>query len=485
MTHPLLWINGITQKGQETLFETVNPSTGEKGFSFYQASELQINEAFESAHLAQNDWEALGFEKRWNFLNKWQQNLLSKKEKLLFILQQETGKATWDAESELQAFFNKWPITAKAYHELIEKPQDFSIEENLSYKSLGVFSVLGPFNYPLHLPNGQILPVLASGGCVVFKPSELTSALAHLYLEAAYEIGMPKGVLNMILGKGHVGEAIIKHPLSNGVLFTGSSKVGHSIYNSLSQFPDKLIALEMGGCNPLVVSGTQEAEASSSILIQSAFATTGQRCSCARRLILIESPEARKVLKTFIEQTQKLQIGAFSDKETSFMGPLIRSQAVQEVLDFQKRLIARGGQILLESKALERKGHWISPGIIELPSNQLIGDEECFGPLLQVTWVENLEKAIEVANTTTMGLTASLLSESKSEFDQFLRQIQAGVINWNEPTTGASSKLPFGGIKGSGNHRPSGYFMISSCVFPIASKTSSQIKKITLPGLKP
>lgn len=478
---PLLWINGAPEKGQGSFFQNVNPSTGQSGFGFNQATDESIERAFQGAKKAQPQWESLGFEKRWAILENWKKNLLEKREKLLQILLQETGKALWDGEGELQAFFNKWSLTHQAHQELLAG----KIEEKESwhYRSMGVFVVLGPFNFPLHLPGGQILPALATGGAVVYKPSELTSAVAELYVESAYEAGLPAGVLQLVLGKGDVGQALVKHPLTDAVLFTGSQKVGTHIYKELARTPHKLVALEMGGCNALVVSDLQDIEAAASQIALSAFATSGQRCSCARRVFFIKNKSSQKVFDAFVKIAERLSVGAYFDKQQSFMGPLIRDAGVDEVLAFEQKLLAKGGRSLLKASRLNRSGNWISPSIVEMKKSSLISDEECFGPVVQVTWTDNLEEAIDLANATTMGLSASLLSDSEAEFIHFRSKIEAGVINWNEPTVGASSKLPFGGIKGSGNHRPSGYTMIESCVWPVASKTSRQLKAANLPGL--
>jgi succinylglutamic semialdehyde dehydrogenase len=240
-----------------------------------------------------------------------------------------------------------------------------------------------------------------------------------------------------------------------------------ALARALADRPDKILALEMGGNNPLIVHDAADIAAAVHHTIHSAFLTAGQRCTCARRLIL--TPGESSFVDLLVEKTREMRVGAFTDSPEPFMGPVISAAAAEKVLEAQARLQALGGRSLLEMKRLPASPAMLSPGIIDMTEVRQRPDEEIFGPLLQVIGVGDFDAAIAEANRTRFGLAAGLLCDRRDLYEQFYKGIRAGVVNWNRPTTGASGALPFGGVQLSGNYRPSGFWAADYCSYPVAS----------------
>jgi succinylglutamic semialdehyde dehydrogenase len=341
------------------------------------------------------------------------------------------------------------------------------------HKAHGVVAVLGPFNFPAHLPNGHIVPSLLAGNSVIFKPSEYTPKTAEIYLKLWREAKLPLNVLQLAEGGPEVGAALLDQNIQ-GVFFTGSLQTGLKIRRKFAERPDVIVALEMGGNNPLVISEISDPHAASYLTIQSAFITSGQRCSAARRLILVESASGQAYLKELVHMVQSIKIGYWDEKPEPFMGPLISEHAARQVLAAYENLKELGGSPLLELKQID--GALLSPGLIDMTGIRDIPDEEIFGPLLQVFRVKNFNQALELASKTKYGLTAGLFSSSFKEYEKFFMKMKAGIINWNTPLTGASSYAPFGGVGMSGNHRPSAFYAADYAGYPVASLELSHLK---------
>jgi len=283
------------------------------------------------------------------------------------------------------------------------------------------------------------------------------------------EAGVLPGVLNLVLGAQETGAATAVHPELDGLLFTGSAAVGHALHRQLAGSPQKILALEMGGNNPLVVDRTSQIDAAVCIIIQSAYVTAGQRCTCARRLLLPRNAFGQGLTRRLAEVIAKLRIGRFDDPDPPFMGPVISEEAANGLLEAQDRLTALGGAPIVPLRKLRRGTGFVSPGLIDVTGVTRPPDEEHFGPLLQLCFYEDFEAAIALANQTRFGLAAGLIGGEPSAWERFRLGIRAGIVNWNRPLTGASSAAPFGGIQASGNHRPSAYYAADYCAHPVAS----------------
>lgn len=392
-------------------------------------------------------------------------------------ISKETGKPLWDSYTEVQAMLNKIPLSIEAYRQrcaTTERPQKNGISIT-RHKPHGVVVVIGPFNFPGHLPNGHIVPALLAGNTVVFKPSEFTPLTAVLMIQCWEKAGLPKGVINLVQGLHETGKALLSNSTIAGVFFTGSAQTGGLILKQLGTSPQKILALEMGGNNPLIISHVSDINTACHLTIQSGYLTSGQRCTCARRLIVVESDQTQSFLGELIQMIRDIKVGPYTDRPEPFMGPLIHQKAAEHVLTMQSKLKSLGGNSLVESQILEPGTSFLSPGLMDVTHIPNKPDEELFGPFLQIIRVDNLAAAIEEANKTQYGLSAGLFSDSQAEYELFYQKVKAGVINWNTPLTGASSSAPFGGIGLSGNHRPSAFYAADYCSYPVASLESKNL----------
>jgi succinylglutamic semialdehyde dehydrogenase len=335
-----------------------------------------------------------------------------------------------------------------------------------------VLAVLGPFNFPGHIPHGHIVPALLAGNAVVFKPSEFTPLSGRRLAEIWERAGLPAGVFNLVQGGRETGAALAADPGHDGILFTGSYQTGVALRRMWVEEPGKMLALELGGNNPLVVHAASDLDAAATLTILSAFLTAGQRCSCARRLIVPEGAGGDAFIARLLARIDGIRVGLPHDSHDSpepFMGPVIHEAAARSLLAAQDDLLARGGIVLRRMAPQRGITTLLSPGLVDVTAVCNRPDTEWFGPLLQLVRVPDFEAAIAEANRTAYGLAAGLVCDERSLYDAFRRRVRAGVVTWNRQTTGASPRLPFGGIGRSGNHRPSGYFAIDYCGYPVAS----------------
>lgn len=460
-------------------------ATGKRLWEGISADKHTINNAIENALDAFQEWSNTLLHERIDYLHSYRDELEEEKENLSFLISQETGKPLWEAHSEVESMIAKIPITITAYQNRCPNstfPQATQVVKTF-HKPHGITAVLGPFNFPGHLPNGHIVPAILSGNTVIFKPSELTPATGEAMVQIWHRSGLPEGVLNLVQGGKETGSFLVEHPKVNAIFFTGSWETGKWLCERFAPHPEKLLALEMGGNNPLIVEPVSNLKAAAYLIIQSAFLTAGQRCSCARRLIIKEGKHGDDQLNILIEMMQKILVGFYNETPQPFMGPVINDQAAEKIIKKYEHLIQLGGKPLVPLQQL--KTSLLSPGIIDMNAVANPPDEEIFGPLLQIYRYKSFEDAIEKANHTSYGLCAGLISDQPENFDAFYRKVRAGIINWNTPTTGGSSLAPFGGIGKSGNFRPSGYYAVDYCSYPVASSESYplQLPGKILPGI--
>jgi succinylglutamic semialdehyde dehydrogenase len=361
-----------------------------------------------------------------------------------------------------------------------ESRQDVSGGQSvLRHRPHGVLAVFGPYNFPGHLPNGHIVPALLAGNTLVFKPSELTPLCGDMVVRIWTEAGLPPGVLNLIQGASETGKALVGHSEIDGLLFTGSAPTGQLLHQQLAGQPQKILALEMGGNNPLIIGEVSDLEAVVYTVLQSAYLSAGQRCTCARRLLVPQNQGGDTLIEKLIEAVKQIKVGAPDDEDEPFMGPVISETAADQLLAAQQRLQALGGEIRVPMIKGKPGTGFVSPGLIDLTGVSQPPDEEYFGPLLAVIRYGKFDDAISIANDTRFGLSAGLLSDSRAQYERFFQSIRAGIVNWNRPLTGASSAAPFGGIGISGNHRPSAFYAADYCAYPVASLEAETLQ---LPG---
>lgn len=471
------YVNGIWVDEGSHEFLSTNPADGKVLWRGKAADSGLVSRAVAAARAAFSAWAALGYERRYAFVEQFKACIANKQQELATLIAQETGKAMWDATSEVAAVISKLTYASEAYQERTGvksrvSPVGTAVVRHFPH---GVMAVYGPYNFPAHLPNGHIMPALLAGNTVVFKPSEQTPMVAEWMVKQWEAAGLPAGVLNLVQGERETGIALAKAEL-DGVLFTGSSATGKTLHAQFGGRPEVILALEMGGNNPLIVSKPADIKAAVYETMLSAFVGTGQRCTCARRLILPRWDGRDSFLEALISATKRLTIGAYDESPAPFMGPLISVREAERLLGAQAMLESQGGQILLKMEMLRPPHPFVSPAIIDVTDAKNVPDEEYFGPLLQVVRVETLTDAIRTANQTKYGLSASFFGNDAAEYQQVKQNLRAGLINWNRQTTGASGAGPFGGIGMSGNHRPAGYYSADYCAYPVASVELEALK---------
>ncbi len=469
------WIAGNWLAGKGEAMNSLNPFSSEEIWQGDAATAEQVEQAVSAAREALSTWRKTDLSERQAVVEKFAELVKEHSEHIAHTIAEETGKPLWETRTEAGAMVGKIAISLRAYHERTgDKQKDIAgTAAVLRHRPLGVMAVFGPYNFPGHLPNGHIVPALLSGNTVVFKPSELTPKVAQETMKLWELAGLPKGVLNMVQGARPTGEALAGSKGIDGLLFTGSANTGHILHRQYAGHPGKMLALEMGGNNPMVISKSYgELDATVYTIIQSAFISAGQRCTCARRLYLPQGIEGDAILNRLVEATAKIRIGGpFADPQP-FMGPQISERAADGIIAAQANLVSLGGEVLLE--AIRGQGAVVSPAIIEVSNVAELPDEEYFGPLLQVVRYLDLPDAVELANDTRYGLSAGLVSTDDSEWQYFIDNIRAGIVNRNRQLTGASGDAPFGGPGASGNLRPSAYYAADYCAYPMASMEGEQ-----------
>ncbi|NQY38426.1 MAG: succinylglutamate-semialdehyde dehydrogenase, partial [Alteromonadaceae bacterium] len=287
--------------------------------------------------------------------------------------------------------------------------------------------------------------------------------------------GLPEGVINMVQGEVETGKALASHPGIDGLFFTGSSTTGHLLHEQFGGQPGKILALEMGGNNPLIVKDVANTDAAVHDIIQSAFITTGQRCTCARRLFIEQGAQGDAIIAKLITATKAIKIGYYDDEVQPFIGSMISEKAALGLVAAQTQLLDSGAQSLVMMEHIEAGTGFVSPGIVDVTTITDMPDEEHFGPLLKIYRYADFDDAIDEANNTSFGLSAGLLADNEGDYNHFFRRIRAGIVNWNKPITGASSAAPFGGIGASGNHRASAFYAADYCAYPVASVEATQV----------
>lgn len=482
------YVNGSWIAGSGAPFEAYDPASGECIWRGRAAAGQEIDAACKAARAAFLEWTERPLSQRIEICRRFRDLLKEHSEVLALQISREVGKPLWEARTEVASMAAKIDISVQAYTtrtgESVNPVADG--EAVLRHRPHGVFAVFGPYNFPGHLPNGHIVPALIAGNTIVFKPSEHAPQTAVAIVRLWLQAGLPPGVLNLVNGGRETGAALAAHPGLDGILFTGSYRTGALLHRQFAGQPGKMLALEMGGNNPLIVWDAGDTDAAVHHVILSAFLSAGQRCTCARRLIVEDSPRGQALLDRLVEVTGRIHIGRFDASPAPFMGPVISAQVADQLLQAQADLLARGGNVLLRMRSLEQGTGFVTPGIVDVTAAREVPDEEWFGPLLQVTRVADFAKAIAVANTTEYGLAAGLLSDDELLWRRFVTHARAGIVNWNRPTTGAASTAPFGGIGKSGNHRPSAWYAADYCAYPVASMESRalQMPQQLSPGLE-
>lgn len=470
-----------------------------------------VDQAIQAARAALPAWSATPRERRFAVLRRFAELAKQHAPQVAEIICDEVGKVMWECKGEASLLAGKVDITLETSpNNALSRVTPFDLELSASrrgacnFRPHGVMAVLGPFNFPAHLPNGHIIPALALGNTIVFKPSDKAPAtgqkLAELFDQALRDCGAPAGVVNLVQGGAAIAAHLVAHPDLDAIALTGSWGVARKILEANLDRPGRLIALELGGSNPAIVMPDADLRQAAIEITRCAFNTTGQRCTSTRRAIIHEAV-APKLIKAIAHAASQIAVGPPRSASPTFMGPIISDAMLRAVHAFQARAARAGAEVLVESTVIDAPwttgGHYLTPSLIRVPRftrepADLLAqgdihpgaDEEIFGPLLRVAIVKDLDEALEQANATRYGLAASIFTREPAAVDRFLHEVRAGCLNVNTGTAGASSKLPFGGTGLSGNHRPAGSFALDYCAYPVASMVENSNAALLAEGMR-
>jgi succinylglutamic semialdehyde dehydrogenase len=454
-------------------FISYEPATGAE---LWRGTAGDVDATVDRARRAWPAWAAQPLATRIELCRRFANEVRRQSDAFAELIARETGKPLWEARTEVESVIAKVDISVGAYAERTgQKKLDSALQGSAAvrHKPHGVMAVLGPYNFPAHLPNGHIVPALIAGNVVIFKPSEQTPAVGEFLVGCFHRAGISAAVVQLLIGGPAEGQALVAHRDIDGVLFTGSVQTGIAINKKLATNPGKIVALEMGGNNPIVVIDTPKVQDAAILVIQSAFTSAGQRCTAARRLIVKAS-----MYDALVSEVKRLADRIVMDQPFAdpapFMGPVIDNRAADQLAESFLYFLTNGGRAIKHMLRPNDELPFVSPAIIDVTAMKNRPDVELFGPLLQVIKVDDFDAAIAEANNTRFGLSASLIGGSPQDYNRFWANARAGIINWNRPTNGASSKAPFGGIGLSGNHRPAAFYAADYCAYPVASTEIDQ-----------
>jgi succinylglutamic semialdehyde dehydrogenase len=439
-----------------------------------------------AARAAWPEWASQSVSFRTETLRRFGNVVRKKEAEFAELIARETGKPFWEARTEVAAVVNKVDISVTAY---AERTPTRRLEAALGnkiavrHKPHGVLAVLGPYNFPAHLPNGHIIPALLAGNTVVFKPSEKTPASGEFLVKCYHEAGVPEGAVRLLIGGPEEGKALAAERGIDGLLFTGSARAGLSLHRQFADMPHKILALELGGNNPLVMWDVKHVEDAAVIAVQSAFLSAGQRCTAARRLI-VEDGQEKPLLDAITALIDRIAVDHPMADPQPFMGPVIDIAAADHLQEQWMALMMKGGKPIRRLERPYDDRPYLTPALIDVTDVKDRPDEELFGPVLQLIRVKDFDAAIDEANNTRFGLAASLVGGSPAMYDSFWANVRAGVINWNKPTNGAPSTAPFGGVGLSGNHRPSAFYAADYAAYPVTSSEANQPRASIGEGLR-
>ncbi|MCB2061408.1 MAG: succinylglutamate-semialdehyde dehydrogenase [Novosphingobium sp.] len=476
-------ITETEQKVTQSEIVSYEPATGEE---LWRGKVNDIDDLVSTARRAWPGWAAQPLSNRMELVRRFANEVRKEQDQLVETIARETGKPRWEASNEVEAVVNQIEISIRAYAErTAQRKFDNALQGMMAvrHKPHGVIAVLAPFNAPAEVPNAHIVPALIAGNAVIFKPSEKTPATGELLVRCFNRAGISAAVMQLAIGGPAEGQDLVEHDGVDGVLFTGSAHTGITINRKLSARPDKIVALQMSGNNPLVVWDTPKVTDAAALVIQSAFISAGQRAASARRLIV--SASMYDALIGEIKQlADRVIFGKPFDEPPPFMGPVIDNPAADGLTESFLYLLSHGGKAIKHLVRPDESLPFLTPGIIDVTAINDRPDVELLGPILQVIKVEDFDEAIAEANNTRFGLAASLVGGSPQDYNRFWANVRCGIVNWNRPTINLSAAAPIGGVGLSGNHHPAGYYSADFCAYPVSSAEMEQPRAAVGVGLR-
>ena len=424
---------------------------------YAQGEAADVDAAVAAAAAAFPAWSTSGIQVRSDALDKIGTEILARKEELGELLAREEGKVRGEAIGEVMRAGQIFKFFAgeclRLAGELLPSVRP-GIGVEITREPIGVVGLITPWNFPIAIPAWKIAPALAFGNCVVLKPADLVPGCAWALTDIIHRSGIPAGVFNLVMGRGRViGEALVRHPGVAAISFTGSVGVGRGIAAACVE-NGKKVQLEMGGKNPQVVLDDADLRQAVELSAQSAFYSTGQRCTASSRLIVTD-----KIYPAFVEALQArieaIRVGAALAAGTD-MGPVVSQAQLEQDLAYIEigkaegaRLVSGGARVACHTGS-GREGYFLAPTLFaDTTPAMRINREEIFGPVASVIRVKDYDEALAVANDTEFGLSAGIATTSPKHATHFKRHAQAGMVMVNLPTAGVDYHVPFGGRKGS------------------------------------
>lgn len=460
------------------------PATGAE---IWRGRPGDLEETIALARRAFAQWAAQSLANRIELMRRFANEVRKDNDMLARLIARETGKPLWEALAEVEAVVARVELAVRSHAErCAQRKLNNALQGQVTvrHKPHGIVVVLSAFSQPALTPASHMLSALIAGNCVILKPSESTHATAEALIACIHRAGVPAAVAQMLVGDAGRGIELALHKGIDAVLFSGTSQTGLALHRRIAAQPGKLIALELGGNNPLIVLDTPKLDDAATVIVQSAFTGAGQRSTAARRLI-VKATMADAIIDAVKRTADRIICGAPFDEPAPFMGPVINTQTADGLTESFIDLLSHGGKAIKHLAALRPGLPFLSPAIIDVTAVHDRPDVELFGPILQVIRVETLDEAIAEANATRFGLAAGLVGGGPKEYEKFWTRIRAGLISWNRPMTAELPAAPFGGIGISGNHRPGGFYTADNCAYPVTAAELEQPRAVLGAGFKP
>jgi len=459
------YVNGNWEEsGSNKWFKNISPANRDDVIGeFPESSKSDVDKIVKIARNAYKTWKRMPAPKRGDILRKAGDIFTSRKIELAKIMTREMGKPTFETEGDIQEAIDTCYYAATETRRLFGHtvPSEMENKMNLSFRvPIGVCGIITAWNFPIAVPSWKIIPALAAGNTIVFKPSEDSPHSANIFAEIMEEAGLPNGVFNVVHGAKEAGKALVDNEDINLIGFTGSTATGTKIAAKCGE-SNKRISLEMGGKNAQIVMDDANIELAIEGALWGAYGTTGQRCTATSRVILHEKIYDEFIAK-FKEKAIKLRLGDGLKKETE-VGPVINQKSIDKINSYFKIAEEEGLKCVFGGKRnfdgdLD-KGNFIEPTLyVDVPQTSRLFQEEIFGPVLVISKISNVEEAIDAANNSDYGLSSSMFTNDVRNSWLAVRELEAGITYVNAPTIGAEAHMPFGGVKGTGNgHREGGW----------------------------
>jgi acyl-CoA reductase-like NAD-dependent aldehyde dehydrogenase len=450
-----LFINGEwVESGSGEIFDDINPATLEIIGKLHKASQEDVKSAVDSAERTFETWSSTPAPQRARILFRAARMLEEQKEELARLMTIEMGKVLKEARGDVQEAIDIAYYAAGEGRRLLGETTPSELPDKFCMtirRPIGVVGLITPWNFPIAIPAWKIMPALIAGNTLVLKPASDTPILSIELTRILHEAGLPRGVLNLVMGEGStVGSAIVHNKKIRAVSFTGSLETGKWILGEAARDMKK-VSLELGGKNPIIVMDDADLDLAVEGIIWGAFGTSGQRCTAASRVIVHEKIFSA-LSKKIIERTKGLRLGN-GLLETTDVGPVINNSQLEKIARYVDIGKKEGAKLVLGGKiAKPLPGYFFEPSIFtDVTPDMRIAQEEIFGPVVSLIRAENLDEAIKFANSVEYGLSSSIYTENMRNAFKAIEKIEAGITYINASTIGAEIHLPFGGVKSTGN----------------------------------